>query len=116
MEKRGYSASFLKKVGEFGRSNLPRLEPVSKLNKINFRIEIIDNSENIYYQNLVSKSNEHDNCLVFRVMDDFSLNMNNDHFYIIGATRPGLITPKIFFCKLTYITMLECDFESFLCI
>ena len=116
MEKRGYSASFLKKVGEFGRSNLPRLEPVSKLNKINFRIEIIDNSENIYYQNLVSKSNEHDNCLVFRVMDDFSLNMNNDHFYIIRATRPGLITPKIFFCKLTYITLLKCDFEAFLCI
>ena len=116
MEKRGYSASFLKKVGEFGRSNLPRLEPVSKLNKINFRIEIIDNSENINYQNLVSKSNGHDNCLVFRVMDDFSLNMNHDHFYIIGAIRPGLITPKIFFCKLTYITMLECDFEAFLCI
>ena len=116
MEKRGYSASFLKKVGEFGRSNLPRLEPVSKLNKINFTIEIIDNFENINYQNLVSKSNEHDNCLLFRVMDDFSLNMNHDHFYIIGAIRPGLIAPKIFFCKLTYITMLECDFEAFLCI
>ena len=100
MEKRGYSASFLKKVGEFGRSNLPRLEPVSKLNKINFRIEIIDNSENINYQNLVSKSNEHDNCLVFRVMDDFSLNMNHDHFYIIGAIRPGLIAPKIFFLQI----------------
>ena len=96
MEKRGYSASFLKKVGEFGRSNLPRLEPVSKLNKINFRTEIIDNSENIYYQNLVSKSNEHDNCLVFRVMDDFSLNMNHDHFYIIGAIRPGLTTLNFF--------------------
>ena len=113
MEKRGYSASFLKKVGEFGRSNLPRLEPVSKLNKINFRIEIIDNSENIYYQNLVSKSNEHDNCLVFRVMDDFSLNMNHGQ---MRAIRPDRITPKTFFFKITYITMLECAFEALLCI
>ena len=72
-KKGGYSASFLKKVGEFGRSNLPRLEPVSKLNKINIRIEIIDNSENINYQDQVSKSNEHDNCLVFRVMQSDQL-------------------------------------------
>ena len=95
---------------------MPRLEPVSKLSQINVRIEIVDNSGNIYCQNIVSKSNTHDNCLVFGVMEDFSLNNNHDHFYIIGATRSGLITPKIFFSKLTYITMLECDFEAFLCI
>ena len=110
MEKRGYSASFLKKVGEFGRSNLPRLEPVSKLNKINFRIEIIDNSEDIYYQNLISKSNNHDNCLVFRVMDDFSLNMNHGQ---MGVIRPVRITPKLFFLELLIIAKSKVAFEFF---
>ena len=89
---------------------MPPLEPVSKLSQINLKIEIVDNSDNIYCQNVISKSNKHDNYLVFGEMDAFSLNMNHGQ---MGVIRPVRITPKLFFLELLIITKSKVAFQSF---
>ena len=89
---------------------MPRLEPVSKLNQINLRIEIVDYSDNIYCQNVISKSNKPDIYKVFGVMDDFLLDKNQGQ---MGAIRPVRITPKLFFLELLIITKSKVAFQFF---
>ena len=69
--KWGYSDRFWKNAGKFGLSKLPPLEPVSPHSQIYLKVEIFDNDDNIYCQNVISKSNKPDIYLVFGVMDDF---------------------------------------------
>ena len=66
--------------------------------------------DNIYCQNVISKSDKPDNHLVFGVMDDFSLNINHGQ---MGAIRPVRITPKLFFLELLIITKSKVAFKFF---
>ena len=71
---------------------------------------MIDNFDNIYWHNIISKYNKHDNYLDFGEMDAFSLNMNHSQ---MGVIRPVRITPKLFFLELLIITKSKVAFEFF---
>ena len=110
LTKRGYSDSFWKNAGKFGLSKLPHLESLSKHSQIYLKIEMFNSFDNIYCQNVISKSDKPDNHLVFGVMDDFSLNINHGQ---MGAIRPVRITPKLFFLELLIITKSKVAFKFF---
>ena len=89
---------------------MPPLEPVSPHSQIFLKIEIFDNDDNIYWQNVNSKSKKPDIYLVFGVMDDFLLDINHGQ---MGAIRPVRITPKLFFLELLIMTKSKVAFQFF---
>ena len=89
---------------------MPPFDSVSKLSQINLKIEIIDNFDNIYWHNVISKYNKHDNYLVLAEMDAFSLIMNHGQ---MGVIRPVRISPKLFCLELLIITKSKLAFEFF---
>ena len=89
---------------------MPPLEPVSPHSQIFLKIEIFDNDDNIYCQNVIYKSNKPDIYLVFGVMDDFLLEINHGQ---MGAIRPVRITQKSVFLELLIMTNSKVLFEFF---
>ena len=83
---------------------------VSPHSQIFLKIEIFDIDDNIYCQNVISKSNKPDIYLIFGVMDDFLLDINHGR---MGAIWPVRITPKLFFLELLIITKYKVAFELF---
>ena len=89
---------------------MPPFEPVLELSQTIIKIEIFDNDDNIYCQNVISKSNKPDIYPVFGVIDAFLLDINHGQ---MGAIRPVRITPKLFFLELLIITKSKVAFQSF---